>query len=338
MESIYNYTFSDLEKKLIKDNIPKFRAKQIFDFLYKKKVSSFSEMKNIGKDTITYLNNNFIIDRLKIIKEETAKDKTTKFLFKLNDNNLIESVIMPHEYGNSVCISTEVGCLIGCSFCASGLFGRKRSLTLNELVLQIIEISKKVAISSVVLMGIGEPFLNYDNVISFIKILNNPASFGLGARKITVSTSGIVPKIKEFAKLDIQANLAISLHSPFDKIRDKLVPTNKKYKIAELIDSLKEYQKNTNRRIAIEYLMLSGVNDRKVDAKELVKLFSNMNVYFNLIPYNEVVEYNYKRSSKKNILAFLDYLKKSGFDVTIRKEYGSDINAACGQLRKGMLK
>lgn len=340
LKSIYNYKIEDLENILTKNNLPKYRAKQVFDFLYNKRVSSFSEMKNIGSDMLGFLESNFSLDQFEVIKKETSSDSTTKFLFKLSDNNLIETVLMPHDYGNSVCISSEVGCLIGCKFCASGLKGRVRSLETGEMVMQLLMVSKllNIDISSVVIMGIGEPFLNYDNVINFIKILNDPKAFNMGARRITVSTSGIVDKIIEFSKVGIQANLAISFHSPFDEIRSSLMPINKKYNINSLINAIKEYLNNAKRRVAIEYLLIKDVNDREQDAKRLTELFKGLNVYFNLIPYNNVVDNPYERSTKESMLNFLDILKKAGFDATLRKEYGHDINAACGQLRQGMLK
>lgn len=333
--SIYNYPFTKLEELLDANGFKKFRAKQIFDFLYTKRVESFSKMHNISNDLVNFLDTYFTIDSLYLEKRQESSDGTIKFLYRLNDDNFIESVVMPHDYGLSICISSEVGCSIGCKFCASGILKKKRQLTTSEMVLQVLECEKNLGkkISSVVIMGIGEPFLNFDNVESFIKILNDSKALNFGARKITVSTSGIIPKIKEFADLGVKSNLAISLHSPFNDIRSSIMPINNKFPINDLMIAIKYYLFKTNRRVAIEYLLIDGVNDRKKDALELIKLFKGMNVYFNLIPYNSVLETKFKRSKKENMLSFLNILKENKFDATLRKEFGHDIDAACGQLR-----
>lgn len=333
--SIYNYPFEELVNLLEANGFKKFRAAQVFDFLYNKKVKNFSDMYNVSSDLIIFLDSYFVIDNLELEKVQKSKDGTTKFLYKLSDGNFIESVVMPHDYGLSICISSEVGCAIGCKFCASGILKKDRSLLTSEMVLQILESEKNLGkrISSVVIMGIGEPFLNFDNVISFIKIINDHRALNLGARKITVSTSGIIPKMKEFADLSLQSNLAISFHSPFNDIRSTIMPINNKFPINDLIIAIKYYLFKTGRRVAIEYLLIDGINDRKKDALELVRLFKGMNVYFNLIPYNEVLENDFKRSKKENMLNFLNILKENKFNATLRKEFGHDIDAACGQLR-----
>ena len=245
---------------------------------------------------------------------------------------------MPHDYGYSLCVSSQVGCPMACSFCASGAYGFKRNLETYEMVLQVLDVERysKKKISSVVIMGIGEPFLNYDKVIKFVRIVNNDNGIAIGARHITISTSGIIPKFKDFENENFQVNLAISLHASNNELRDKLMPVNKKYNIEELISAVKTYIEHTNRRVTIEYLLIDGVNDLDINAKELGKLLKGLNVYVNLIPYNETSNNDYKRSKRTNI--FFDLLKKEGLNVTVRKEHGHDIDAACGQLRGKMIK
>lgn len=334
MYSIYDLELEKLEKFFISKNEKKFKATITYEWLYDKRIKNFEEMTNISKNTINLLKENFKIDQLKILTHLKSKD-TEKFLFGLSDNNKIEAVLMHHDYGYSLCISTEVGCNMGCAFCESGRLKKVRNLTPSEMVLQILQIEEitNVRISHIVLMGIGEPFDNYDNVIDFIKIINNPKGVNIGSRHITVSTCGLVPKIKEFAHFDKQVNLAISLHAPNDEIRNKLMPINKAYNIESLMNTIKEYIKLTNRRVTFEYIMLDGINDKIEHALELAKLLKGMNAYVNLIPYNETSNDIYKKSSKENIMKFYDALKKNNINVTIRKEFGSSVSAACGQLR-----
>ncbi len=334
MENIYNYSLEELEDYFISINEKKFKATQIYEWLYKKRVKSFDLMSNIKLDTINRLKEKFIINDIDIITSTKGKD-VIKFLFKLKDNNKVEAVLMLHDYGNSLCISTQVGCNMGCSFCESGRLKKVRNLETYEMVLQILKIEEElnIRISHVVLMGIGEPFDNYENVIRFIKIINSGKGIDIGARHITVSTCGIVPKIKEFIKDGNQVNLAISLHAPNNELRNKIMKINKVYQIEELIDTLKNYIKETNRRVTFEYIMLDGVNDTKECALELSKLLKGMNCYVNLIPYNETSHIEYKKSSKENIMKFYDTLKKNNINVTIRREFGSNVLAACGQLR-----
>ena len=334
MESIYNFTLKDLQDYFIDIGETKFRASQVFDWLYIKRVKSFDEMTNLKKDLIKYLNDNFTINTLTMLKKQEGKD-VIKYLFELYDGNKIEAVLMKHDYGNSICVSTEVGCNMGCRFCESGRLKKVRNLKSYELVEQILKVDEDLGerISHVVLMGIGEPFDNYDNVMNFINIINDPKGINIGIRHITVSTCGIVPKIKEFTNEKTGVNLAISLHAPNDEIRDKIMPINKVYKIKDIMDVVKEYIKATNRRVTFEYILLDGVNDTKKCALELSKLLKGINCYVNLIPYNETSHIEYKTSKKVTINEFYDILNKNNINVTIRKEFGSNVSASCGQLR-----
>ena len=335
MQSIYDFTKAQLEEFFVSQNEKKFKATQVYEWLYKKRINNFDEMSNISKKTISLLKENFSIERLKLITSQSDID-VDKYLFGLSDNNKIEAVLMHHDYGYSLCISTEVGCNMGCLFCESGRLKKVRNLLPSEMVLQILQVEgiKGVRISHVVLMGIGEPFDNYDNVIDFVNIVNDPKGIDIGSRHITISTCGLIPKIKEFSKFDKQVNLAISLHAPNNEIRNKLMPINKAYPIDELIRVLKEYIKLTNRRLTFEYIMLDEINDSKECAIELAYLLKGMNAYVNLIPYNSTSNDSlFKKSSKEKIMEFYDTLKKNGINVTIRKEFGSKVMAACGQLR-----
>ena len=334
MRSIYDISYKDLEKFFIDNGYKKFKAKQVYDWLYKKRVKSFNEMHNISKNVIELLNNNFYFSDIEILTKKEDVD-VKKYLFGLSDKNKVEAVLMYHDYGNSLCISTQVGCNMGCAFCESGRLKKVRNLESFEMVMQILKIEEDIKdrITHVVLMGIGEPFDNYDNVINFIDIINDNNGISLGSRHITVSTCGIVPKIREFTKYDKQVNLAISLHAPNNEIRNKIMNINKAYRIEELIDSIKDYIKVTNRRVTFEYIMLKGVNDTKDCAIELSHLLKGINCYVNIIPYNETSHIEFKKSSKNSILEFYDILKKNNISVTIRREFGSKVSAACGQLR-----
>ena len=335
MKSIYDFTREKLEEFFIGQNEKKFRAIQVYEWLYKKRISSFEEMQNISKTTIQLLKENFLIDKLNLLASQSDVD-VDKYLFELKDQNKIEAVLMHHDYGYSLCISTEVGCNMGCLFCESGRLKKVRNLEVSEMVLQILQIEKlkNVRISHVVLMGIGEPFDNYDNVIDFIKGINDPKGIDLGARHITISTCGLVPKIKEFMELNTQVNLAVSLHAPNNYLRDKIMPINKAYKIEELMEAIKAYIKKTNRRVTFEYIMLKDLNDTKDCALELAKLLKGINCYVNLIPYNRTSAHDkFGKSDKETILKFYDTLKKNNINVTIRREFGSKVMAACGQLR-----
>ena len=334
MLNIYGLTRKQLEDYFESIGEKKFKAQQVYEWLYQKKESNFDNFSNIKKDVIEKLKNDFTNNKIKIIRKQSSTD-TYKYLFELEDKNYIEAVVMVHNYGNSICVSSQVGCNMGCAFCESGRLKKVRNLETYEIVEQILLIEEdlNIRLSSVVVMGIGEPFDNYDNIINFLYIINDAKGLAIGSRHITVSTSGLVPKILEFANIPLQINLAVSLHAPYDELRSKLMPVNKAYNIDTLMSAIKEYYSKTNRRVTIEYVMLKGVNDSESDAIKLAKLLKGMNVYVNLIPYNETNHIEFKKSNKDNILKFGKSLQDNNITVTIRKEYGGQIDAACGQLR-----
>lgn len=334
MKDIYGMTHEDLEQYFLALGEKKFKATQIYEWLYEKRVQSFDEMSNVKKSVIASLKQDFYFGKLKELERLDDVD-VHKYLFELSDGNKIEAVLMNHDYGNSLCVSSQVGCNMGCAFCESGRLKKVRNLETAEMVEQVLQIEKdlKKRISHVVLMGIGEPFDNYENVISFIRILNHPKALAIGARHITVSTCGIVPKIKQFMEDENQVNLAISLHAPNNELRNQLMKINKAYPLEVLMPVLKEYIEKTHRRLTFEYILLRGVNDSDACALELAKLLKGMNCYVNLIPYNETSHFEYKKSSQERILKYLDVLKKNHIQATIRREFGSKVKAACGQLR-----
>ncbi len=334
MESIYNLTFDELVEYFINNGDKKFRAEQVFDWLYVKRVKSFDEMSNLKKEVIDKLKENFTISSINLDKVERDIE-VNKYLFSLSDNNHIESVLMRHDYGNSICISSQVGCNMGCKFCESGRLKKVRNLKASEMVEQILKVEEdlKERITHVVIMGIGEPFDNFDNFKKFVSIINYQKGIDIGARHITVSTCGLVPKIDEFSEFPYQVNLAISLHAPTNEIRDKIMPINNKYKIEEVIGAVKRYIEKTNRRVTFEYILLDGINDSEECANKLCDLLKGLNCYVNLIPYNETDNLGYKRSKKDTISKFYDIIKKRNIGVTIRREFGTNISAACGQLR-----
>ena len=334
MKSIFDFKLEDLTSYLEDNRYSKFVSKQTYDWIYKKRVFDFDKMSNIKLELREQLKKDFDISMLKLVRRQTSKE-TNKYLFELDDGNLIESVLMRHDYGLSVCVSSQIGCNMGCSFCESGRLKKVRDLLPGEIVRQILMIEEDVGmrISSVVVMGIGEPFDNYDNIMDFIRIINSPFGIAIGARHITVSTSGLVPMIKRYADEDLQTNLAISLHAPNDELRNKIMKVNKAYNISELIAAINEYIEKTNRRVTIEYVMLSMVNDSEENANELADLLRGMNVYVNLIPYNETSHIEYKKSPNDRVMKFYDTLKRRGINVTVRREFGGNIDAACGQLR-----
>ena len=334
MKSIFDLKLEDLTSYLEENGYSKFVSKQIYDWIYKKRVFDFDKMSNIKLELREQLKKDFDISMLKLVRRQTSKE-TNKYLFELDDGNLIESVLMRHDYGLSVCVSSQIGCNMGCSFCESGRLKKVRDLLPGEIVRQILMIEEDVGmrISSVVVMGIGEPFDNYDNIMDFIRIINSPFGIAIGARHITVSTSGLVPMIKRYAEEDLQTNLAISLHAPNDELRNKIMKVNKAYNISSLIAAINEYIEKTNRRVTIEYVMLSMVNDSEENANELADLLRGMNVYVNLIPYNETSHIEYKKSPNDRVMKFYDTLKRRGINVTVRREFGGNIDAACGQLR-----
>lgn len=334
MQSIYNLELDELKEYFISKEDKKFRAEQVYEWLYKKRVFSFDEMTNLKKETITMLKNDFSIEKLELVRIERDSD-VNKYLFKLNDCEHIEAVLMKHDYGNSICISSQVGCNMGCKFCESGRRKKVRNLETSEMVLQIMQVEEDIntRISHVVIMGIGEPFDNYDNIIRFLKIINNPKALEIGSRHITVSTCGLIPKIEKFMDFPLQVNLAISLHAPNDELRSELMPINKVYPLKSLIEVLKKYTEKTNRRLTFEYILLDRVNDTDECAIELSKLINGMNAYVNLIPYNTTENIQFNRSKPIQIMKFYDILKKNKINVTIRREFGGNISAACGQLR-----
>ncbi len=334
MTNIYGVTHKCLENYFENINEKKFKATQVFEWLYQKRINNFDDMSNISKRVIEKLKEDYSIHKLEILNKQVGED-VVKYLFRLDDNNKIEAVLMRHDYGNSLCISTQVGCNMGCHFCESGRLKKVRNLETCEMVLQILMVEEdlNIRISHLVLMGIGEPFDNYDNVINLIEIINHPKGIALGSRHITISTCGLVPKIREFMNYDKQVNLAISLHAPNNEIRNKIMNINKVYPIEEIINVVKEYINKTNRRVTFEYIMLKGVNDSIDNALELSRLLKGINCYVNLIPYNETSHIEFRKSSKENINNFYDTLKKNNINVTVRREFGSKVSAACGQLR-----
>ena len=334
MNNIYGLSLSDMENIFLDNNSRKFHGKQLFTWLYQKRVTDYSLITDIKKDMLDIIKKNYSIERLKIVEVLNDKD-VSKYLFELEDGEHIEAVLMRHDYGNSICISSQVGCNMGCRFCESGRRKKVRNLEVHEMVLQILMIEELIntRISHVVVMGIGEPFDNYDNLIKFFEIINNPFGLAIGARHITVSTCGLVPKILEFSNFPLQVNLAISLHAPNNEIRNKIMPINKVYPLEELIKAIREYLKKTNRRVTFEYILLKDVNDSCECAQELANLVKGINCYINLIPYNETNNLDFYRTNTVQIMKFYDILKKNSINVTIRREFGGNISAACGQLR-----
>ena len=340
MINLYNYSLEKLEELMLSLQEKKYRATQLFKRIYEKRVTSFDEMSDVSKSFREVLNRDFCLVKPKIHKEQRSKDGTIKLLLELEDGDKVETVLMRYNYGNAVCVSSEVGCNMGCAFCASGLLKKKRELLVSEMIGQVLVIDdilkaegNNERVTHVVVMGTGEPFDNYENVMDFIRILNHPHGLAIGARHITVSTCGIVPKIYDYAKEGLQINLAISLHAPSDEIRKKIMPISFKYPMNELMEAVKYYEKNAGRRVTFEYILLNGINDSKEDAKKLAKLIKGTLAYVNLIPYNSVDENKYKRSDDRSVRDFMDTLIKCGVNATIRREFGSDIDAACGQLR-----
>ena len=334
--SILSLTLEELEKELLELGEKKFKATQIYSWLHEKGVSTFEEMSNISKDLIKKLNELYFIDNVEIIDKLVSKiDETKKYILKLSDGNIIEAVVMKYKYGNSICISSQVGCQMGCKFCASTKNGFKRNLCASEMLKEIYTVQNDIGerISNVVIMGIGEPLMNYDNVVHFLRNIINPKGLNIGARHITVSTCGIVPEIIRLADEKMQINLAISLHASNEETRKKLMPIANKYTISELIDACKYYCAQNNRRMNFEYALILGENDTNKNAEELAKLLKGMICFVNLIPVNEIKENDFKRTSDEGVKAFAEKLKKEGIDTTIRRRLGTDIEAACGQLR-----
>ncbi|GEN52837.1 23S rRNA (adenine(2503)-C(2))-methyltransferase RlmN [Halobacillus faecis] len=340
--SIYGLTFDQLTDWLIDHGEKKFRSKQVWDWLYQKRVTDFSQMKNVNQSCIDVLDEHFTIETLSEEIKQESKDGTVKFLFKLDDGNVIETVLMRFNYGLSVCVTTQVGCNIGCSFCASGILRKSRDLSSGEIVEQIMQVQQHLdkqgndeRVSHIVVMGIGEPFDNYDNLIDFLKVVNDQKGLSIGARHITVSTSGIAPKMYEFADEGIQINLALSIHAPNNELRTQIMKINRAYPLEKLMPAIDYYLEKTNRRITFEYILLKDVNDHKKEAEELAELLKDKRhlSYVNLIPYNPVADHPYERSEKEAILTFYQTLMDRGIKCGVRTEHGTDIDAACGQLR-----
>lgn len=342
MKSIYDLSLNDLENYLLENGIKPFHGKQIFKWLYHRRIDSFSLMSDISKKTIEKLENEFEIAPLIIRDMQVSRDGTRKYLFEMSDGALVESVLMIFDYGYSACLSSQVGCNMGCSFCASGLLKKQRDLLPSEIVRQALMIQKDLdkeekRLGNIVVMGTGEPFDNYDNVMKAMNIINDPNGLEIGARHISISTCGLVPMIERFSHENLQYNLAISLHAPNDELRSKLMPVNKAYPLDQLMKALKVYSELNNRRLTFEYLLLKGINDRPEHADQIAKLLRGMNAYINLIPYNPVSEKDFETSSDENALRFYDLLKKRNIAVTLRQKKGDDIDAACGQLRANHL-
>lgn len=338
MKDLYSYSFSSLKEEMLSIGEKEYRAKQLYSWIYKKGVKDFSLFSDISKNFISYLQDNYYLSSLKAEVVQKSSDGTIKCLFSLEDNQKVEAVLMHYVYGYSVCISSQVGCNMSCAFCASGLLKKRRNLTSGEMIRQVLffdEMLKKEnkRVSHVVIMGTGEPFDNYDNVLEFVKTINCPYGLDIGARHITISTCGVIPGIQRFKEENLQVNLAISLHAATDELRDKLMPINRIYPLSSLIPAIIQYEKKSNRKVTFEYIMIKDVNDSFTDLKNLINLIYPTGGYVNLIPYNPVIENGFKRSDDKTVNRFHNYLLQHGVKSTIRKEFGSDIDAACGQLR-----
>lgn len=338
MQTIYDLTFKQMQEMLEAHGQKAYRAKQIFSWLYRKRVSSFDEMSDLPKSFIEQLKQEYSIEPLKEIQRQVSHDGTIKFLAELQDGSSVELVLMHFQYGDSLCVTSQVGCNMGCSFCASGLLKKQRNLTAGEIVGEVMFVQKQLdkegrRVDNIVVMGTGEPFDNYTNVMNFCSIVNSDLGLAIGSRHITISTCGIVPKIREFAQGHYQYNLAISLHAPTNELRRKLMPIAKAYPLDELMQALREYSEDNHRRLTFEYILLHGVNDSDEMAITLANLVRGMNAYINLIPYNQVDENGYIGVDDKKALHFYDILMKHGVKATLRQKHGDDIDAACGQLR-----
>ncbi|HIY58449.1 MAG TPA: 23S rRNA (adenine(2503)-C(2))-methyltransferase RlmN [Candidatus Tetragenococcus pullicola] len=346
--SIYAMTKDTLTEWLLEIGEKKFRAQQIWEWLYQKRVQTFQEMTNLSKNLIEKLETNYTLNPLKQVVVQEAADGTVKYLFELPDKHMIETVLMRQEYGLSVCVTTQIGCNIGCTFCASGILRKERNLTTGEIVAQVMMVQHYLdnkandeRVSHIVVMGIGEPFDNFDPVMNFLTIMNDAKGLAIGARHMTVSTSGLAPRIRKFAENGLQVNLAISLHASNNDVRTSIMKINRTFPIEKLMAAIDYYTEKTNRRVTYEYIMLNHVNDRPEHAKELADLLKSRRhlAYVNLIPYNPVSEHDqYSRSEKQDVLTFYNILKKNGINCVIRQEHGTDIDAACGQLRSKQMK
>lgn len=336
--NLYGLEMSKLEQLMVERGQKKFRAVQLYTWMYEKEAQSFDEMTDISLSFREVLKSDFSLELPKIFTKQESKDGTIKLLLELGDGSKVETALMPYRYGNAICVTSQVGCNMSCAFCASGLLKKKRNLEAHEIVGQILVMNqllkdKGERVSHVVVMGTGEPFDNYDNVMDFIRIINHPKALAIGARHITVSTCGLVPGIMRYAKEGLQTNLAISLHAPNDVIRNQLMPISKAYPMDQLMEAVHYYEKESGRRVTFEYIMLKDINDSIECAEQLVKLIRGTLAYVNLIPYNPVDEKDFRRSDEKQVHRFFSYLMQHGITTTVRKEFGNDIDAACGQLR-----
>ena len=340
MNSIYNYTLDELGEYFISLGDKKYRALQIFEWLYRFRVKNFDEMTNLSKDLREKLKSNYTLNSLDAVAVQTSKiDGTQKYLFRLHDGHVVESVLMRYHHGNSVCISSQVGCLMGCRFCASTIGGKVRDLAPSEMLGQIYKIQKlsEERVHNVVVMGTGEPLDNYDNLVQFIKMLTDENGLNISQRNLTVSTCGIVPKIRQLAEEKFQMTLALSLHATTQEKRKQLMPIANKYDLKEVLDACHYYYEQTGRRVTFEYSLVGGVNDTKQDAEELTKLIGKFPCHVNLIPVNPIKERDFVQPNKQECQAFRNKLEKNGINATIRREMGRDIDGACGQLRKSYL-
>lgn len=336
MKNIKNYHLEELKNELKEMGEKPFRAEQIFQWLYQEKVETFEEMTNLSIALREKLKEKYTMCNFNILKKQESKDGTIKYLFDVLDGNAIETVLMRYHHGNSICVSSQIGCKMGCKFCASTGINFIRNLTTGEIVEQIIKVEQDTGerISNVVFMGIGEPLDNYENVVNAIRLINHPKGLNIGARHISISTSGLVPKIYQLAEENIQCTLSISLHATNNEKRSSMMPVNQTYPIEELLQACTDYIAKTNRRISFEYALAKDNNDNLEDAKELVKLLKGMLCHVNLITINKIENGQFDKSSNENIMRFRDYLNDHGIVATIRRELGSDIDAACGQLRR----
>ena len=336
MKNIKDYNLEELKEELVSIGEKKYRAEQIFQWLYIDKVKEFDEMTNLSLELRNRLKENYTMCNYKILRKQESSDGTKKYLFDVLDGNAIETVLMQYHHGKTICVSTQIGCKMGCKFCASTGIKFVRNLSAGEIVEQVLAVEQDINenISNIVFMGIGEPFDNYDNVMQAIRIMNHQKGLNIGARHISISTSGLVPRIYDFAKEELQCTLSISLHATNNEKRSDMMPVNIRYPIEELMAACKDYIAKTNKRISFEYALAKDNNDNIEDAKELVKLLKGMLCHVNLIPINKIENGKFTKSTNENIIRFRDYLNENGIVATIRRELGSDIDAACGQLRR----
>jgi 23S rRNA (adenine2503-C2)-methyltransferase len=336
---IRSLSFEQLENEFNKRDLPRFRTAQVFDWLQDKGVMSFDEMTNLSKQLRAVLEEEFEIKTCEIKKKLVSSiDGTVKYLFEFNDKSTVESVVMKYKYGYSICISTQVGCKMGCSFCASAIGGFQRNLTASEMLCEVLTAQRDldIKVSHIVLMGTGEPLDNYNNVLDFLKLVTDEKGQNISMRHISVSTCGLVDKIYQLADENLQLTLSVSLHAPNDEIRQRTMPVAKKYSMDELLKACKYYTDKTNRRISFEYAMIKGINDSEENAQQLCKRLKGILCHINLIPVNEIKERDYKKSDADSLRRFQSVCENKGFAVTVRRTLGSDINASCGQLRQSM--